>query len=40
VNNIGLLVKTFGGLVSFRDSLGRFFYLDLDNGNGLFDGSH
>ncbi len=38
LNNIGLLVTTFGGLVSYRDSQGRFFY--VDNGDGLYDGSH
>ena len=36
LNNIGLLVTTFGGLVSYRDSQGRFFY--VDNGDGLYDG--
>ncbi len=38
LNNVGLLVKTYGGLVSYRDPQGRFFY--LDNGDDLYDGSH
>lgn len=36
LNNIGLLVRTYGGLVSHRDTQGRFFY--LDNGDDLYDG--
>jgi len=38
LNNVGLLVKTYGGLVSYRDPQGRFFY--VDNGDNLYDGSH
>ena len=38
LNNLGLLIKTCGGSVSYRDPSGRFFY--LDNGDDLYDGSH
>jgi hypothetical protein len=38
LNNVGLLVRTCGGVVSYRDPQGRFFY--LDNGDNLYDGSH
>ena len=36
LNNVGLLVQVYGGVVSYRDPQGRFFY--LDNGDGLYDG--
>lgn len=38
LNNLGLLIKTCGGSVSYRDPSGRFFY--LDNGDDIYDGSH
>ena len=37
LNNVDLLVRTYAGLVSYRDPQGRFFY--LDNGDNLYDGS-
>ncbi len=38
LNNVGLLVKTYGGLVSYRDPRGGFFY--VDNGDNLYDGAY